>query len=351
MPVTNFLVLFSPTVSRVLITATVLGILAGSFGVLVVLKKQALVGDTLAHSALPGVVLTFLLFSEKRLEFLLIGAAISAVIAMGIFGFVRKYSKIKNDAVLALVLAGLFGLGIAIYEYVQRQSGAGSAGLDTFIYGQTATILESDMYMIIGASAVIYLIIALFWKELKLSIFNPEYFDTLGFKSNVMDVLFSVLIVLVVVLGIQMVGVVLISAMLIAPAVAARQWSNRLSLNFIIAGAIGGVAGFFGTLIGDRKGWPAGPTIIIVLSCLVLLSLFFAPKRGILAKVIQDWKYKVALRRHKPLINFYQAEIAEFAPKDKATYLKQGLIAETGKTVMLTEAGLAKVRVLLGGEK
>ena len=168
----NILISLTPSLTRVLITSLFLGFLAGSFGVFIVLKKQALVGDSLAHAALPGVVITFLIFQTKRLEFLLIGAAISGIIAIFILNMVKKYSKIKNDATLAIILAGFFGLGRALLSVVQRRGGSGSAGLEQFIFGQTATILLKDMYLIIGVAVFTNILIALFWKELKLSIFN-----------------------------------------------------------------------------------------------------------------------------------------------------------------------------------
>ena len=196
--------------------------------------------------------LTFVIFSSKELEVLLIGAIITGFLSILLFNFIKKYSKIKNDATLAILLAGFFGLGRMLLSVVQRSNNAGTAGLESFIFGQAATILLKDMYLTIGVAVVVNLVIILLWKELKVQIFNSEYFDSLGFKSRILDIIFSVLIVLVVVAGIQMVGVVLISAMLIAPAVAARQWNHRLSINYIIAGLIGAISGFIGVIIADQ---------------------------------------------------------------------------------------------------
>lgn len=345
----NILISLTPSLTRVLVTSLFLGFLAGSFGVFIVLKKQALVGDSLAHAALPGVVITFLLFQTKRLEFLLIGAAISGIIAIFILNMVKKYSKIKNDATLAIILAGFFGLGRALLSVVQRRGGSGSAGIEQFIFGQTATILLKDMYLIIGVAVFTNILIGLFWKELKLSIFNPEFFETLGFNSKIIDYVFSVLIVLVVIAGIQMVGIVLISALLIAPAVTARQYSHRLSINFFVAGIIGSISSILGVLVADHYSLPPGPTIIVILSVIVISSILFAPKNGIVIKSFKTLKYRKQLSKYTELVNFYYDNIEDISVRPELEfYLSEGLIEHRENDYLLTNKGLLKVQEVIG---
>lgn len=348
----NVLLTITPSLQRVLITSIVLGFLAGSFGVFIVLKKQALVGDSLAHAALPGVVITYILFQTKSLEILLLGAAISGVIAIFLFNIIKKHSKIKNDATLALILAGFFGLGRLLLSVVQRSSGAGSAGLNNFIFGQTATILLKDMFLILAITIVINIIVVLFWKELKLQTFNNDYFNSLGFNSKVINVLFSILIVLVVVAGIQMIGIVLISALLIAPAVAARQWSHRLSINFITAGLIGAISGLVGVFIGDSLSLPPGPTIIVVLSTIVLISLLFAPKNGVIIKQIKQYNYRKLVKKYGILLNLYQDETCPDKDECKLEPLvESGHVLFKNNQYILSDIGLAKVNMILGGKR
>lgn len=348
----NLMIILTPSLTRVLITSLVLGFLAGSFGVFIVLKKQALVGDSLAHAALPGVVITFLIFQTKRLEVLLIGAAISGMIAIFILNVVKKYSKIKNDAVLAIILAGFFGLGRALLSVVQRRGGSGSAGLEQFIFGQTATILLKDMYLIIGVAVLTNILIALFWKELKLSIFNHEFFETLGFNSKIMDYVFSILIVLVVIAGIQMVGIVLISSLLIAPAVTARQWSHRLSVNFFMAGIIGAISGVIGVLIADNYSLPPGPTIIIILSIIVTTSILFAPRNGIIVKTFKGIKYRKQLEKYTELVNFYYHDLEDISIRPELDYyLSKGLIEKDNNQFVITNKGLLKIKDVIGERK
>ena len=339
--------IFNPTLTRIVITSIILGFLAGSFGVFIVIKKQALVGDSLAHAALPGVVLAYMIFDTKSLEILLLGAAASAVVSMIILNIIKKYSKIKSDATLALILSGMFGLGIVLKHILQQSGGVGAAGVSTFIYGETASILLKDMYIIIGVFLFVNLLIALFWKEIKLSTFNPEFFNTIGFNSKIVDGLFSILIVIVVVSGIQMVGVVLISAILIAPAVAARQWSHRLSINFIVAGIIGALSGFTGALIGDYFILPAGPTIILVLSSVVLISLLFSPIKGVIIKAILDFRYKKNIDNYKYLINLYYEKKCNPTEEKVKTFLEEGFIYQSKNQMVLTDKGISKVKSII----
>lgn len=343
----NILFQMTPALSRVLITSVVLGFLAGSFGVFIVLKKQALVGDTIAHSALPGVVLTFVIFSSKELEVLLIGAIITGFLSILLFNFIKKYSKIKNDATLAILLAGFFGLGRMLLSVVQRSNNAGTAGLESFIFGQAATILLKDMYLTIGVAVVVNLVIILLWKELKVQIFNSEYFDSLGFKSRALDIIFSVLIVLVVVAGIQMVGVVLISAMLIAPAVAARQWNHRLSINYIIAGLIGAISGFIGVIIADQLNLPPGPMIIVVLTSITLFSLLFS-KSGVIVKTIKQIRYQYYLKKYAELVRFYHDE--ELSNDELKELVDKEYLYLINDKYEISKLGIKKVNLIIGDQ-
>lgn len=367
--------LYLPIFAKISITIALLGFVTGALGVFIVLKKQALVGDAIAHSSLPGVMLAYLIFNQRRLEILIIGAMIFAIISMALFNFIKKYSKIKNDAILAIILSGMFGLGIALYEIVKIIPGSGKAGLVSYIYGQTATILNKDMYMLIGINIFVLLVVILLWKEFKLSIFNEEFGQTLGFSNRLINSLLGFITVIVVVSGIEMVGVVLISALLIAPAVSARQWSDRLSVNVILAGFIGAGSGALGAYMGNELSIPPGPAIIIVLSIVVVFSLFFAPKKGIVSKNIRNNIYKRKVKKYGTLINIYNGNSVSterqtkrvknnrsynykdlarlgYTGKDQAQeeiyiLLEEDLITIENNSYHITEQGLNKVRSLL----
>lgn len=267
--------------------AGALGLLSGVTGTFATLKEESLLGDALSHAALPGLGISFLITGQKNMLLLLLGAAASGLVATGLIHLMRDKSIIKTDSALSLVIAIFFGLGMVLMSYIQRQPNANQAGLDSFIYGQVSSMLIEDVWLIIGAIVIILVIVVLFWKELKLNTFDPSFAETVGFSSKFLNGLVSTLIVLTVILGLQSVGVILMSALLVGPAVAARQWTNRLYIMVILAGTFGMVSGVIGTVISSiSTRVPTGPTVVLVISLIILISLVFSPKRGLISRMI-----------------------------------------------------------------
>ena len=231
-----------------------LGLLSGIMGVYVTVRKQGLICDAISHSTLPGVCIAFMVLGIKNLEFLLLGAFIAGVIAaLFIFGIDLK-SKVKFDSALAIVLSTFFGLGVVLLALIQREANTNQAGLDKFIFGQAAAFS-----------------------------FDPEFAQTKGFSINLMTGILIVLLVISIVMGIQSVGVILMSTMLIAPPVAARQWTDKFNVMMILSGIFGAFSGITGSFISMYyKGLSTGPVIAIVASLIVFFSILFSPKKGIL---------------------------------------------------------------------
>ncbi|API87999.1 zinc ABC transporter permease [Marinilactibacillus sp. 15R] len=262
-----------------------LGLLSGAIGTYATLKKESLLGDALSHSALPGIGIGFLIIQSKELTGLLIGATISGLIATAIIQLMSKKSSVKFDSALSLVLSSFFGLGLVIMTHIQGSPNAQQAGLDSFIFGQASAMLVRDVRLIAIIGTIIFLLVIVFWKEFKLFAFDSDFGRTLGFSGKFIEFLMSTMIVLTIILGLESVGVILVSALLIGPSVAARQWSNKLGVVLPLAGAIGFVSGISGTIIssiGNRI--PTGPSIVVVLSIFVIFSLFFSPERGMIVK-------------------------------------------------------------------
>lgn len=273
--------------------ASLLGFISGIIGSFAVLKKQSLLGDGISHAALPGVILVFILTGFKSLPLLLLGALISGLLATFLILLVTRYSKVKFDSALALFLSSFFGLGLIFLTYLQKVPNSQQAGLNRFIFGQASTMLSSDILIIAIVSLFNLTLLFLFWKEFKLITFDFSYAQSLGYPVKAFSSLLSLMMVLTIVVGLQSVGVVLMSSLLIAPAVAGRQWSDRLGVMVFIAGIIGAISGFLGTLISSSfSKMPTGPCIVVVVSFFVLISLLFSPKRGIIFKVLQRRKIR-----------------------------------------------------------
>ena len=273
----------SYTTQMVLLGTALLGLASGIAGTFAVLRKESLIGDGLSHAALPGVVIAFLLTGIKDIEVLIAGAALSSITAAWLITITVENSKIKFDGALATILSAFFGLGMVLLTYVQSLNNAGQAGLSKFIFGQAATILARDVYITSAAALIIIVLTALFWKELKLISFDVEYAKTLQIPVNFTLILYRSLLIMTIIIGIQSVGAILISSLLIAPAVGARQWTNKLGTMCILAGLFGMISAIGGTIWSTSvQKLPTGPAIIVILSILVLLSLIFAPNRGML---------------------------------------------------------------------
>jgi len=273
---------FTYTVRVVALGGAILGVLSGALGCFAVLRRESLVGDALSHAALPGVAIAFLL-AGRELSPLLIGAGVASWLGLRFVAALLTTTRIKQDTALGIVLASWFAAGIALLAYIQSIPDASQAGLDHFIFGQAAAIIESDVRLVSAVGAVVLLALALFWKEFKLVTFDAEFAGANGFRVDFINALLSTLIVVTIVLGLQLAGVILMVGMLIAPGVAARQWTQKLDQMVILAAAFGAVSGGLGAVISALDSdIPTGPMIIVVAFALVLLSLFLAPGRGLL---------------------------------------------------------------------
>ncbi len=299
------LLLFSDyTFQVVALGSAILGIISGLLGSFAVLRKQGLLGDAVSHAALPGVAIAFLLTGTNKTEILLIGASISGFVATLFILNVVKYSRIKFDGALATIMSVFFGLGLVLLTYAQKLPNSNQAGLKHFIFGQASTLLKKDVLLMLICGTLLLFLVILFWKEFKLFTFDSEFAQILGFSPVKLNILLSFMIVMAIIIGLQTVGVILMSAMLVAPAVAARQWTNSLWVMVLLASMFGAVSGVMGTFLSSLvPKLPTGPAIVVLLSIIVFISLLFAPNRGILQRVRNHKKSKATLKTERGIEN------------------------------------------------
>jgi len=287
------------TLRTVLLGSGILGITSGILGTFTLLRKQSLLGDAVSHSALPGIAIAFLLTKSSSPVVLLSGALIFGWVSSLCMMFIVKYSKIKYDGALGIVLSVFFGFGLVMLSVVQKLPNSRQAGLNKFLFGQAATLLKEDIITMGILSGIALIITFVFWKEFKLLVFNPEFGYTIGLPMKKIDILLTCLIVVAIVTGLQTVGVVLMSAMLIAPASAGRQWTDRLEIMAALAGFFGAVSGITGTLISSKTpNMPTGPVIVLISFALFAFSLLFAPKRGIISRLISAHKNNLTFKNN-----------------------------------------------------
>jgi len=280
-------IFLDPNTQWILFGSMLLGLCSGVIGSFAYLRKQSLMGDALSHAALPGVCIAFMLTGSKSIILFLIGASIAGIIATFGIGYITRNTRIKQDSALAIVLTVFFGLGIVLLTEIQHSGLGNQSGLDKFLFGQAAALVLLDVFIMGIASILLISICFLLFKEFKITSFDPEFAKGMGYPVAFLEQLIMLLIVIAVVIGIQAVGVILMSALLITPAVSARYWTDKLSAMVILSGIFGGLSGFVGTLISaSGNNLPTGPLIVLAATALFILSVIFAPRRGILSKFL-----------------------------------------------------------------
>ena len=281
----RFMTLADANVRFVLFGSLLIGATGGLLGSFAGLRQRSLVGDALAHAALPGVALAYLWTGSKALPVLLAGATVSGVLGVLLMQFIINFTRIKADAAIGIVLSVFFGIGIVLLTHIQRTGSGNQSGLDKFLFGQAASLVEDDLKVMSVLAGLIILVLVLFFKEFKALIFDPSFLQSLGYSTRWIDVLLMGLIALTVMVGLQAVGVVLIAAMLITPAVAARFWTEQLNKMVLLAAAFGGASGIVGTFISSlAPRIPTGPVMVLVATFFFVVSALLAPKRGVLAR-------------------------------------------------------------------
>jgi len=276
------------TLRTVALGGAILGVVSGVLGCFAVLRQESLMGDALSHAALPGVGIAFLI-AGRELGALLIGAGIASWLGVRFIQSLLNTTRIKQDTAMGIVLAAWFAAGIALLTYIQALPDASQAGLETFIFGQAAAMIERDVWLIGIVGLIAFIIVGIFWKEFKLVTFDPEFAGANGFPIGFINALLSTLIVVAIVLGLQLAGVILMVGMLIAPGIAARQWTQKLDQMVILSAVFGAFAGGTGAILSAVDAdIPTGPMIIVVAFSVVALSIGFAPGRGLVWTLLRQ---------------------------------------------------------------
>lgn len=303
----SILLFFSDyTYRTVTLGSAILGIISGVLGSFAVLRKQSLLGDAVSHATLPGVALAFLITSNKSLPIMMTGAFISGVLATLFVNSITKRTKIKDDSALGLVLSFFFGFGLVLLTIIQKMPTASQSGLEKFLFGQAANLMMKDVIFMAIVSGILLFIVILFWKEFKLMTFDPEYCQSVGFSTKMLDILMTLLLVAGIVIGLQTVGVVLMSAMIVAPVAAARQWTDRMWLMVLLSAFFGAISGIAGSLTSSIiPNMPTGPTIVIWISIIVIISMLLAPNRGLVWNAFRDWRNRKQIQENAVLEDFY----------------------------------------------
>ena len=371
----NVLILRDYNTRLVVICTMLLGCACGLMGGFLLLRKRSLMGDTLSHATLPGVGLSFMLLvalggDGKSLPILLAGAGITGIIGCAAVIFIREQTRIKDDAAMGIVLSVFFGAGVSILGVIQKMPEGSAAGLESFIYGKTASMVMSDFQILVLVTFCVITCSLLLFKELRLLCFDENFAAALGWPVKYLDILLLALITAVMVAGLQAVGLILIIAFLITPAAAARFWTNQLDRMLLLSVLIGAASGWLGaSLSACFPRLPAGAVIVLVAALFFVVSMLIGTERGVMIRFLRQSQFKKRIGRQHLLRALY--EILEggcfieelnirtvpfrqirgrrtWSDRQLRYYIRraynEGLVEAPNKTdsILLTEAGLAE---------
>jgi manganese/zinc/iron transport system permease protein len=381
---------------KVIIGTSLLGAVSGLVGSFAVLRRRALVGDMLAHAALPGLCTAFLLGAlaeplllehfqidvslRRNLLVLLAGAFASGLLGVCLMTVVCRWTRTKEDAAIGIVLSTFFGAGVVMLSIIGRLPLDDRAGLSSYLFGQAAAMRNQDIFVIAGVSLAALIVLALFYKEFKVFSFDADFARSQGWPTLALDLTMMATLTVVTIVGLPAVGVVLMAALIIIPGAAARFWTDRLGRMLALSALFGMVTGLLGSIASSRvleRTWgfdpfqfltgggpmPTGPIIVLCGAALFLFSVLFAPRRGIVARMWSQWTLRRKTARENLLRTMYELSESRLptlpeipvetvqsnrawsrAAVDhlirRAAY--RNLVTVHGNTVQLTQTGLVR---------
>lgn len=287
----------SYTDSVVVVGAVILGVAAGVLGAFAVLRQRSLVGDALSHAALPGVCVAFIATGAKDASTLAAGAAVAGGLAAALMVGIERMGRLRPDAAIGVVLTGSFSLGIVLLTFLGNFNNASQAGLDTYLFGQAAGLLVSDLSVMAVLCGISVGVIILAFRPLKTALFDLSFAGSVGLPVRLLEFLMTGLLVVAIVIGIRTVGAILMVAMLVVPTVTARQLTGRLPALLLVAALTGAAVGVIGSLISTGAGVPTGPVVVIVGFLVAVSAVLFAPGRGV------AWKARRVLAERRRALN------------------------------------------------
>jgi len=346
----------------VLIAATLLGGSCGVIGTFAVLRKRAMMSDALSHATLPGIATAYLLWTAlgrdgRSLPVLLLGAAISGVIGVLVTQAIVRFSRLKEDAAIGAVLSVFFGVGVVLMSIIQTLATGTQGGLHHFILGQAAAMTSDDAKLIAIVGSACVLVAIVMHKEFRLVTFDPAFASVQGWPVNLIDLVMMALVVIVTVVGLQAVGVVLIVALLVTPAAAARLWTERLGRTIWIASMIGAISAYVGVAISAVvPDAPTGAVIVLCAGAAFIVSLLAAPRRGLVARAIEFSRLRQRIAAEHALDSMIDSADGSLDPAKisgavtsplaraflPSTLIRLGWAAQRDGKLQLTEAGRAR---------
>ena len=316
----DFIYFFSfqdANINNVLLGTIILGFTCGIAGVLVILSKKTLIVDAVSHSVLPGICIGFMFTGVKNPVYIISGGMIAGAVAVYLVDWISSISRIKKDASIAITLSVLFSAGVILLNIIQHSGNSNQSGLTDFLFGKAATIIESDLYVFGVIAGIVILTLILFYQHFKIALFDIGFAKTIGLSEKLIQGLISGLIIISTAIGIQTVGIILMSALIITPASSALFWTNNFKKSIVLSGVFACLSSLVGVFISFLSSdMPTGPWIIVILSSIAIFSAFFS-KKGIITKKIKAFKNKRKMLSDNLLKTIYTIH-------EKENHIKKG---------------------------
>jgi manganese/zinc/iron transport system permease protein len=346
----RFFTFADPSVRYALAGSLLLGVCCGVLGGFIVVRRMALVGDALSHAVLPGVALGFLWNMSKDPVAIFIGATIAGLLGTTVVGAIRRTTRLKEDTALGLVLASFFAVGICMLTIIQNLPTGRKSGIDKILFGQVAAMGADDVRLMAIVTAVVLALVIVFYKEFLLSSFDEGFARVSGLPVRWLNHLLMLLLAFAIVVALQAVGVVLVSAMLITPAAAAYLLTDRMHRLLFLAAAFGLAAGGIGAFLSFlRSSLPTGPLMVLAASGVFGLAYFFGPRHGVVPRWWRHRSRSARIERENTLKTVYRVLedrgfTGEGVALDEIGGLRRESAAETrARARELERTGLATV--------
>jgi manganese/zinc/iron transport system permease protein len=359
----RFFTFQDPAVRYALAGSMLLGVTCGLLGSFIVVRKMALVGDALSHAVLPGVAVGFLWNLSKDPVAIFIGATIAGLAGTVVVRWITETTRLKEDAALGLVLATFFAVGICLFTMIQRLPTGNKSGIDKFLFGQAAAMGPADIKLMAVITVLSITAVVVFYKEFLVTSFDAGFARAVGFPTRLVHYTLMLLVAFAIVIALQAVGVVLVSAMLITPAAAAYLLTDRMSRMLWIAAFLGLLAGSVGAFVSFLgPNFPTGPFMVLAATAVFSLAFLFGPRHGVVMRWLRQRSRAGRVQRENTLKSIYHVlearefvgegvSLAELASRRRETMEEAGKQAsalrrhalatlhEEGNVVFLTPPG------------
>lgn len=353
----------------IIIVGSLVGISCALVGSFLVLRKMSLVGDAISHAVLPGIAIAFFISKSRAPIIMLLGAGAVGLITVLLIESLIKTRRIASDASIGVVFPALFAIGVILISKFAAQI---DLDLDCVLYGEIAytpldTLIVAGgelgpkaIWVLGGTTILNLLFVTIFYKELKLSTFDPGLAESSGFSPTLIHYLLMSMVSITTVASFESVGAILVVAMLIVPAAAAYLITDNLAVMILIASLIGVLSSFFGYKIAHTYDASIAGAMAASVGVIFLLAWAFAPQHGLVARFVKhrQMAHRVAQRlllghlvsiEKRPsmedLLNRFRWK-RSFANLVIRRLLKKQLIKIEGDRFLLTAGGIERARAI-----